>query len=181
MTQSHVARGATPRLRIATTRSARTARTYSDQPRHPHHPATAGHDAREPDPLGRPGNAGNGWAVTVTAVYPDATAQVLAANEFNDPPAPGRQFFMIAVNATYSGPTSSRLNSSFAMRAVGASQVVYTTFDEQDCGVLPEPNLWLADPEVFTGGMVSGNAACWSVLSSDAGSLGDVLRRTNLP
>jgi hypothetical protein len=110
--------------------------------------------------------------VTVTAVYPDATAQVLAANQFNDPPAPGRQFFMIAVSAIYSGSGSSRLDSGFAMRAVGASQVAYTAFDlDNNCGVLPDPNLDLSDPEVFTGGMVSGNAACWSVLSSDANSL----------
>ena len=129
-----------------------------------------GTSRENPIPLGRAANVGNGWTVTVTNVYPDATAQVLAANQFNDPPAPGRQFFMIAVSATYNGAGSSRLRSSFSMRAVGASQVAYTTFDNS-CGVLPEPEIDLEDPEVFTGGSVSGNAACWSVLSSDAGSL----------
>jgi hypothetical protein len=37
--------------------------------------------------------------------------------------------------------------------------------------VLPDPNLELDDPQVFTGGMVSGNAACWEIRLSDAGSL----------
>ena len=77
---------------------------------------------------------------------------------------------MIAVSATYNGTGSSHLDSGFAMRAVGASQVAYTTFNNS-CGVLPDPNLELEDPEVFSGGSVSGNAACWSILSSDAGSL----------
>jgi hypothetical protein len=124
-----------------------------------------------PFPLGSAGDVGGGWTVTVTNVYPDATALVLAANPFNVPPSPGRQFFMIAVSATYSGPGSSRLGSGFSMRSVGASQVVYTTFDAEFCGVLPEPNIDLFDPEVFTGGTVSGNAACWSIRSSDAASL----------
>jgi len=108
--------------------------------------------------------------VKVTNVYPNATAMVLAANQFNDPPAAGHQYFMIAAQGTYSGSGSSHLDSGFAMRAVGASNVAYTTFQES-CGVLPEPNLKSTDPETFTGGTVAGNAACWSVLSSDASSL----------
>ncbi len=55
---------------------------------------------------------------------------------------------MIAVSTTDKGPGSSRLRSGFAMLAVGASQVAYTTFDNNS-GILPEPNLDLADPEVF--------------------------------
>jgi hypothetical protein len=77
---------------------------------------------------------------------------------------------MIAVTATYQGSGSSRLDSGFSMRAVGASAVVYTTFTNS-CGVLPQPNLALDDPEAFTGGVVSGNAACWAITSSDAESL----------
>ena len=123
-----------------------------------------------PIPLGQPGAVGNGWTVAVTNVYPDATAAVLAANPYNDAPAAGNQFFMIAVTATYSGSGSSHLDSGFSMRAVGASNVAYTTFDNS-CGVLPDPDLYLDDPEVFTGGTVSGNAACWQIRSSDASSL----------
>jgi hypothetical protein len=53
---------------------------------------------------------------------------------------------------------------------VGASNVAYTTFDNS-CGVLPEPNLYSDDPETFVGGTVSGNAACWEIVSGDASSL----------
>jgi hypothetical protein len=123
-----------------------------------------------PIPLGQSAPVGNGWTVTVTGVVPDATAQILAANQFNDPPAAGNQFFMISASGTYNGSGSSRLDSGFSMRAVGASQVAYTTFDNS-CGVLPEPNLELDDPQVFAGGTVSGNAACWQIRSSDASSL----------
>jgi Ca2+-binding RTX toxin-like protein len=42
-----------------------------------------------PIPLGQAAPVGNGWSVKVTGVVPDATAQVLAANQFNDPPAAG--------------------------------------------------------------------------------------------
>jgi hypothetical protein len=107
----------------------------------------------------------------VTQYFPDATAAVLAANMFNDPPPPGSQDVMVAVTATYNGSGSAHLNSGSLLRAVGAANVAYTTFTDPTCGVLPEPDLYLNDPEVFTGGTVSGNAACWVVPSSDVGSL----------
>jgi hypothetical protein len=78
---------------------------------------------------------------------------------------------MVAVSGTWNGKGSSHLDSGFALRAVGASNVAYTTFDSHNCGVLPDPNLDLDDPQVFTGGTVSGNGACWAVRSSDVSSL----------
>lgn len=122
-------------------------------------------------PLGQPAPIGNGWTVTVTQFFQDATAAVLAANEFNTPPPAGSQDVMVAVSATYNGSGSSHLDSGFAFRAVGAANVAYTTFDNPTCGVLPDPDLYLDDPEVFAGGTVSGNAACWVVPSSDVASL----------
>jgi Divergent InlB B-repeat domain len=123
-----------------------------------------------PVPFGQPAPIGNGWTVTVTQYYPNATAMVLAANQFNDPPPAGSQDVMIAVTATYNGTGSSHLDSGYTFRAVGSANVAYTTFDHS-CGVLPAPNLDLDDPTVFTGGTVSGNAACWIVPSSDVSSL----------
>jgi hypothetical protein len=108
--------------------------------------------------------------VKVTDVYANATSAVLFANMFNTPPPAGYQDYMIAVSATYTGSGSSHLDSGFSMRAVGASNIGYTTFDNS-CGALPDPNLYGDEPEVFTGGTVSGNAACWQVSSSDASSL----------
>jgi hypothetical protein len=122
-------------------------------------------------PFGQPAPLGNGWTLTVTQFVPDATDMVLAANEFNSPPPAGSQDVMVAVSATYSGTGSSHLDSGFTLRAVGAAGVAYTTFDANSCGVLPDPDLDLNDPEVFSGGTVSGNAACWVVPSSDVSSL----------
>jgi hypothetical protein len=125
-----------------------------------------------PVPLGQPAPLGNGWTLMVTQYFPDATAAVLAANQFNDPaPAGSQDVGMVAVSATYNGTGSSHLDSGYMLRAVGARNVAYTTFTSPTCGVLPEPNLQLNDPEVFTGGTVSGNAACWVIPSSDVGSL----------
>jgi hypothetical protein len=107
----------------------------------------------------------------VTQYYPNATQMVLAANIFNKPPPAGSQDVMVAVSATYNGTGSSHLQSGYTLRAVGAANVAYTTFNEPTCGVMPEPNLDLNDPEVFSGGTVSGNAACWVVPSSDVSSL----------
>ena len=125
---------------------------------------------QNPYPLGAMVTLGDKWSVKVTAVYPDATAAILAANMFNKPPKAGDVFFMVAVQATYNGTGSAHLDSGFRFRAVGASNVGYTTFNNS-CGVLPEPDLYLTDPEVFTGGTVSGNAACWEIPASDAASL----------
>jgi hypothetical protein len=109
---------------------------------------------------------GNGWTIIIRAVIPDATALVLEANRFNDPPPEGRQFFVATVSATYTGPGSAQFSGSFRLRAVGASAVAHSTFDDR-CGVIPNP---LPDAEVFTGGTIEGNV-CWSIRSSDATSL----------
>jgi hypothetical protein len=104
-------------------------------------------------------------------VYPNATAAILAANQFNDPPPAGSQFFMVAVSATYSGSGSSHLDPTSRFRAVGASNVAHTMFEDHNCGVMPSPNLELDNPQVFSGGTISGNAGCWTVTTADASSL----------
>ncbi len=131
-----------------------------------------------PVPLGQPGIIGGGglwpgtWSVTVTGVYPDATSAVLAADPSNTAPPPGYQDYMIAVSATYTGPGSSNLDSSYGMRAMSAWGLGngYNMLDH-DCGVLPNTDLEHNDPAIPTGGTESGYAACWQVLSSDASSL----------
>ncbi len=129
-----------------------------------------GSDRAHPIALGQPGDIGNGWTVTITGVSFDAWSALAAANMFNSPPAAGLQDVMISVSATYSGAGSAHLDPDFIFRSVGASNVSYTAFGN-DCGVLPDPDLKLQDPEVFTGGTVSGNAACWQVAIGDVSSL----------
>jgi hypothetical protein len=102
----------------------------------------------------------------VTSATPNATAQVLAENMFNDPPAAGDQFYMVRVRATYTGAGSQGFDGTYRLRSVGASAVEYTTFSN-DCGVIPDQ---ITPNQVFTGGTIEGNV-CWEVKSSDAPSL----------
>jgi hypothetical protein len=116
--------------------------------------------------IGTSADVSGSWRVSVVSVTPDATAAVLAENQFNDPPAAGRQFFIARVSATYLGPGSARFDGSYRLRAVGPSAVSYSTFQDS-CGVIPDP---LPDPDVFSGGTVTGNV-CWSVTTADAARL----------
>ena len=52
------------------------------------------------------------------------------------------------------------------MRVLGGSSVTRTMFTDS-CGVVPDE---LPDPEVFAGGVITGNL-CWSVLTTDVPSL----------
>lgn len=117
-------------------------------------------------PLGDVARSSDGWEVSVLSVAPNASDAVLAENRFNDPPREGRQFHLVTVRAKYVGTGSTRFDGSFRLRALGAGGVVYTTF-ENGCGVLPDA---LPDPEVFTGGEITGNE-CWEIESLDVGSL----------
>ena len=101
-------------------------------------------------------------------VYPNATRMVIAESQFNDPPKAGRQFLIARVRASYRGPKGSdTFDGGFRLRAVGRSNVSYTSF-EDSCGVTPDEDA--LDKEVFRGGTVEGNV-CWSVKRSDVGSL----------
>ena len=105
--------------------------------------------------------------VTVTSVTPDATSAIMAENQFNDPPSQGSQFFMAALEATYNGAeASSTFDGSFRFKAVGPTNVSYSTF-ENSCGVIPDE---ISGAEVFQSGTISGNT-CWQIQSSDAAGL----------
>jgi hypothetical protein len=106
------------------------------------------------------------WNVTVTGVIEDATADVLAENTFNEPPADGRQFFIVTIEATYDGAASDMLFASTLFNVVGPRAVSYTGADS--CGVIP--NELDAFSEVFPGGTVVGNL-CWSVHNDDVDGL----------
>jgi Divergent InlB B-repeat domain len=113
-----------------------------------------------------------GWQMRVNSATPDATAQVLAANMFNDPPQAGHQFFMFSVSYQWTGQGSADAgDADFDLSAVGAANVSYAQGTDS-CGVLPDPDYALETigVSVFTGGTVTGNE-CFSVLQSDASSL----------
>jgi hypothetical protein len=111
-----------------------------------------------------------GWAVRVNSVTPDATAAVLAENQFNDPPAAGNQFFIVNVSMTYTATSPSSDNAlgvTLDLGVIGSGNVVYQDF-RQYCGVIPDE--LPASTTVFTGGTIQGNI-CWQVPSAEVGSL----------
>lgn len=120
----------------------------------------------DPYPMHTAVSLSDGWVIVVNSVTPDATADVLAENSFNDPPEPGTQFFIANISATYEGPTSDKFDGSFRLRAVGPTSVSYSTF-ENSCGVIPDE---ITDAEVFTDGTIEGNI-CWAVKEEDAPAL----------
>ena len=118
-----------------------------------------------PHPLGTTVTVGD-WDISVTGVVEDAADAVLAENQFNDPPADGRQFVMIGIEAIYTGTESDTLGFSVAINTVGPLAVSYT--GEDTCGVLPGELDSYA--EVFPSGRLSGNL-CWSVRSDEVDDL----------
>jgi hypothetical protein len=107
-----------------------------------------------------------GWKVRVNQAIPNATAAVLADNEFNDKPKVGRQFFIINVTEAYSGKGSSNAFGGLTLSALGRSNVAYDSSDS--CGVIPQE---LDEfKTVFSGGRLTGNV-CFSVKRTDVASL----------
>jgi hypothetical protein len=133
-------------------------------------PTGAGSSRADPVVLGKPGSLGNGWSVTVTAVNPDATSAILAADPTNKPPLDGFQYVLVSVSATYNGAGSSHLTPATSFHAMGASGYPHSTSNSY-CGTLPAPSLDAANPLVFKGGTISGYAACWMVSKGDISSL----------
>jgi hypothetical protein len=106
------------------------------------------------------------WTLNVVDVTPDGTEQVMAENQFNDPPVEGNQFFIVRVSMTNNGSEPSSYGTVAGFSVVGASAVAYQTFDA-NCGLTPDE---LPFPEVFPGGTIEGNI-CWSVKTDDVETL----------
>ncbi len=103
-------------------------------------------------------------------MLPDATAAVLAENQFNVPPVTGRQFFIVTLSYTYVGTTKGVpwLDLS-QLRVAGSRNVLYTSFSGDDtCGVIP--NDMANHPDLLPGGADTANM-CFSVPSDEVSSL----------
>lgn len=116
-----------------------------------------------PLPIGTTIEMGD-WKLTVTDVALDATETVMSENEFNEPPADGRQFVMFGVEATYDGTDSGTAWLDFSWAIVGSGGNTFgDSGDMEDyCGVIP--NDLNEAGEAFPGASVSGNV-CFSVPS----------------
>jgi hypothetical protein len=96
---------------------------------------------------------------------PDAWPVVLAENQFNDPPAPGKRMVMVRVGVTNVGAEDEPAWISEAeFYSVGSYNVLHSTFGEESrCGVIPDG---LAD-ELFRGGHAEGNV-CFQIPIDEA-------------
>ena len=116
--------------------------------------------------IGRIGKVGD-YEISVLSVTPDATDEVLATNQFNDPPAEGNQFFLARVAVTYQGSTTGNPAFELNFQTVGSLSKSYTTFNNT-CGVYGEEQY--AVTELFEGGSTEFNV-CWQIDAQDATSL----------
>lgn len=119
-----------------------------------------------PVPFGTEAAVGPDWRIKVLSTEPNGNASIQRANQFNDSPPTGGQFFIAKVELSYIGEGSSSPTFEVTLKAVGQGNVTYDPFTN-DCGVVPSS---LPDNEIFSGGKVSGNV-CWSIDSSDADTL----------
>lgn len=78
------------------------------------------------------------WIVVVTDVNQDATDVFLAADEFNDPPADGRQFVLVTVDTTYTGSAAGTAWVDLTLNIDGADGTTYTGGVEDFCGIVPD-------------------------------------------
>ena len=83
-------------------------------------------------------------------VIDDGTAQVMEANQFNDPPPSGARFSLVTVALGYFGFDDPNSGFDLTIAGVGASARQLDT----DCGVTPSPLPVFED--MFSGGVVIG-------------------------
>lgn len=102
-----------------------------------------------PYPIGEAVQSRN-WEVTLGAPY-EAGAQIAAENEFNDPPKPGMQFWIVPVTATYTGDRTGNVTFDITVKFVGSDNRTY----DNSCGVIPNPLNDVGD--LYKGGSAKGN------------------------
>ena len=130
----------------------------SDEPT----PTEAAEGTRDnPVAVGTTVDLGDGQ-VAIMDVTTDATEQVMAENQFNDPPAEGRQFVMWTVDASYTGEDSGTAWVDLGWGFVGNAGNTFNFGEEDYCGSIP--NNLQDTGETFPGGNVTGNV-CISVPS----------------
>ena len=123
----------------------------------------------EPVPLGTAVDVGNGWRVVVTSFVADANAAVAAAGTFNEPPAAGKQYVLVGLEATYVEGEKDSVSPFFGLdlSLLGSAGVARTEGDANCQG--PEPRFEnLTD--LFEGGTAAGSM-CVAVGVEEVGSL----------
>ncbi len=129
-------------------------------------PAAAAPDSADegtrdnPFPIGTPVSNGE-WDVTLGEPR-EAWGEIQAANQFNDPPPEGMEFYVIPVTATYQGDETGLAWVDLTVEFVGSDARTYT----DRCGVIPADLMDVA--ELYAGGVAEGNV-CVTVPSGADG------------
>lgn len=100
------------------------------------------------------------WDITVNSVNPDAAEEVMAENQFNEPPAEGRQFVLVNLDATYTGDDASNFWVDITTKVLGSEGNTFGGEMDDSCGTIPG-DLFNAG-EQFPGSTETGNV-CVSV------------------
>jgi Divergent InlB B-repeat domain len=119
-----------------------------------------GSTSANPIPLGHGVKFKDGWVVRVVSTTIDATAEILAISG-NSPPAPGAQYAMLNLAATYAGAGASALGEN-RFEVIGSQNYCYDYCYQG----LPAPVLALY-ANVYSGQTVGGNI-CYEIASEDA-------------
>ena len=100
-------------------------------------------------PVGTQTAVGTDWQLTVTGAARDITPEVIAENEFNDPPPAGFHYVGIEVTFVYNG-AGGATPASVSIGSLGADNVEHKGY----CGLVPaEVDTFT---ELFAGGSASG-------------------------
>lgn len=119
-----------PVLRLTTTTGATTTNCRGDD----HHGAAAGwYGTLDARPCRPRADVGDGWSVAVVGKTPNATAAVLAENQFNDPPKTGEQFYIVRAKLRRTAATPESPGFALNWKAVGASNVGYAEGSDDSC------------------------------------------------
>lgn len=107
----------------------------------------------------------NGYEYEIVEVTEDATQAVLLENQFNDPPAEGRQFLIVSLRVTPTAEVDGPFVGTSSLRLLGPDNRIYTTFEDR-CGVIPG-RLEVSE----TPGSSSEGNLCWAVPSESVDEL----------
>ncbi len=91
------------------------------------------------------------WRIEVLGATLNATQAVLAENMFNDPPAPGSQYVLVNLRATYTGQSSDTFWIGTSCKFVGSRGNTFSW------GGAVAPNSILNYGEMFPGASAAGN------------------------
>ena len=119
-----------------------------------------------PIPYGQKFEAGN-FDMQITGVDEDAWPEILAENQFNDPPDTGYRYVMWTINVENKrGSVDDDLYiSDYSFNVVGSLGVKYPTSDLKSyCGVIPED----LSASLYLGGTTEGNV-CFAVPIDETG------------